>query len=149
MLAEHGFSAAIFAPAWTHEHFSTLSNGEIPKAEVVEHAIWEGNNLQYELGCDCREGRPHHTLEYKSNPIVRFARESPAGSFFLLETNFERAFTQHSTSEDQVLFPRIMRKIVIANHEFLSRVGIDSILRLDRKVLCLTYYQCLYQHLKN
>ena len=41
VLAEAGFSTAIFGPAWTHEHFSTAGYA-LSTAERVEHAMWLG-----------------------------------------------------------------------------------------------------------
>lgn len=96
VLAERGFSTAIFAPAWTHEHFSITSHRSTSttKAESVEQAMWEGRPLPTELGCDCKEGKPHHTSLYQANPILGNAREYPAGSATFFETEFQGAFKE-------------------------------------------------------
>lgn len=98
-LAEHGFSTAVFGPAWTHEHFSTSppidapAANSIPIAKAVDRSMWKGFCLPDELGCDCRKGRPHHTKSYRSEPITKYAREYPAGSVLFLETNFSGALS--------------------------------------------------------
>lgn len=98
-LAEHRFSTAVFGPAWTHEHFSTSSLIDAPAsnaisiAKAVDGSMWKGFCLPDELGCDCRKGRPHHTKDYRSEPIIKYAREYPAGSVLFLETNFSGAFS--------------------------------------------------------
>ncbi|KAL9124224.1 MAG: hypothetical protein Q9217_006423 [Psora testacea] len=90
-LAEHGFSAAVFGPAWTYEHFPISdTNGNI--ADSVDKAMWEGNTLPEELGCDCKDGRPHHRPEYQSFPIVQGAHEFAAGSSCFLESDFQAPF---------------------------------------------------------
>ena len=96
-LAEHGFSTAIFGPAWAHEHFSTSADGTYGGAEnsiakAVDRSMWKGVLLPKELGCDCRKGRPHHNQYYTLEPIVKSACEYPAGSNSFLETDFGQAF---------------------------------------------------------
>ena len=88
-LAENDFSTAIFAPAWTHEHFSTASHESI--AASVERSMWEGLSLPSDLHCECTKGKPHHTLEYRSYPLVRSAREYPVGSSVFFSTDFRPA----------------------------------------------------------
>ncbi|KAL9102867.1 MAG: hypothetical protein Q9163_002019 [Psora crenata] len=92
-LAEHGLSAAIFGPAWTHEHFpDTHINKYI--AALVDKAMWEGSALPDELYCDCKIGRPHHRIGFHSSPIVKGAREYPAGSYCFVESDFQGPFRQ-------------------------------------------------------
>ena len=110
-LANGGFSTAIFGPAWTHEHFSTSSlihdpwGNTISTANAVDQSLWEGFALPEELGCDCRKGRPHHIKDYKLNPIIKSAREYPAGSISFLETNFSRAYILKVEQESGVCLP--------------------------------------------
>ena len=110
VLAEAGFSTAIFGPAWTHEHFSTAGYA-LSTAERVEHAMWLGQLLPSNLGCDCHRGRPHHTREYVGTPIVNHAREFPAGSAHFFETDFVRAFQQVAHSGNLVNPPSSLMTI--------------------------------------
>lgn len=98
VLAERGFSTAIFGPAWTHEHFPLFSSpSESSDAESVQRSMWEGWPLPAELGCDCREGMPHHTNFYQANPILAYAREFPVGSATFFETDFQGTFERKWT----------------------------------------------------
>ena len=98
-LADEEFSTAIFGPAWTHEHFSASASidahygSSISIAKAVDRSIWEGFSLPDQLDCDCRKGRPHHSKDYILNPIIKSAREYPAGSASFLETSFSPAFS--------------------------------------------------------
>ena len=67
--------------------------------------MWLGSLLPADLGCDCHQGRPHHTQEYIESPIVHHAREFPAGSADFFETDFSTAFQQVARSEAQVSPP--------------------------------------------
>ena len=104
VLCQHGLSTAIFAPAWPYEHFSTvISQGmERTIAKAVDRSMWEGVILPEELGCDCRKGRPHHTLFYRSNPIIGQFNELPSGSNQFFETHFNREINDVSPSRDEV-----------------------------------------------
>ncbi len=110
-LAEHGFSTAVFGPAWTHEHFSTSPLTDAPEgdtttiAKAVNQSMWEGFYLPEELTCDCRKARPHHTRYYRSEPIIKHAREYPAGSHSFFETNFSRAFAVKAEQSGSVCLP--------------------------------------------
>lgn len=94
VLAEHGFSTAIFGDAWTHEHFSSSSPSGRSMAECVQRSTWEGWPLPNDLGCDCREGMPHHTSFYRVNPIMAYAHEYPVGSTTYFETDFQGPFVK-------------------------------------------------------
>lgn len=50
LLANQGFSTAIFGPAWTHEHFPKGSLHGEPMAQAVQRSMWEGASLPQELG---------------------------------------------------------------------------------------------------
>ena len=123
VLAQGGFSTAIFGPAWPYEHFSTSNKAALPtcaapriseseesfepmctlpprraepqntfsEAEAVERSMWEGTCLPEQLLCNCK-GDPHHRSGYADMPIMKTAREYPAGSSSFLETNFQQAF---------------------------------------------------------
>ena len=105
VLAKHGFSTAIFGGAWSHEHFTTIQvDAQISIAEAVKYSMWEGKSLPTELGCDCLKGRPHHTSEYTSNPIVASACEMPAGSLLFFETDFQGAFVHPRGLDSKVCF---------------------------------------------
>ncbi|KAF1990627.1 glycoside hydrolase family 85 protein [Aulographum hederae CBS 113979] len=84
-----GFSAGVFGPAWSFEHFGSSS-------QEVECAVWSGEVLPADLGCDCRPAHPHHTLEYQSHPMVKSAREFPLGSEHFLYSDFTLPFTMTS-----------------------------------------------------
>lgn len=64
--------------------------------------MWHGTALPDELGCDCPVGRPHHTPEYISNPVVMHAREFPAGSSLFFETDFQGSFERITNLESRV-----------------------------------------------
>lgn len=92
-----GFSTAIFAPAWTYEHFSNIHSvdsniSETSLAKAVDRSMWEGSSLPENLGCDCLKGKPHHTETYKTHPITKHAGEFPAGSSTFFHTHFRNAF---------------------------------------------------------
>lgn len=103
-LSSNGFSSAIFAPAWAYEHFSTCSTWSInpgSKASIahqVDDSMWIGTRLPDELHCDCRKGKPHHTVFYQSHAIVESAQEYPQGSSRFFETKFVQAF--HTCNDD-------------------------------------------------
>ena len=81
-------------------------------AERVERAMWLGALLPFDLGCDCHQGRPHHTREYIGTPIVDRACEFPAGSAYFFETDFNRAFQQGPLTEDQVSYPSPLMTVI-------------------------------------
>jgi len=99
-LAQAGFSTAVFAPGWPFEHFDTSllkATDAAPTtsmAEAVDRSVWEGHSLPVDLGCDCRKGKPHHTNAYRKHPILRHAREYPAGSSSYFHSDFTKAFRQ-------------------------------------------------------
>ena len=103
ILSQHGFSTALFAPAWTYEHFSTAtpSSEELPIAVAVDRSMWEGIMLPDELGCDCRRGKPHHTEFYRSNPIIKQIDEFPTGSNQFFETHFSKGYEEISSPGDE------------------------------------------------
>ena len=103
-LAEYGFSAAVFGPAWSWEHFSTsiARPGNLSVAKAVDRSLWEGASLPAELGCDCRKGRPHHTLSYRANPIIASVCEYPAGTSSFFDTDFTRAFASTTDNDGEV-----------------------------------------------
>ena len=84
-LAESGFSAGIFAPAWPFEHFPTCS-------AAVQKSMWEGTKLPDVLGCHCVPESRHAIEGYRANPVLKFAAENVAGSASFFYTNFERPF---------------------------------------------------------
>lgn len=61
-------------------------------AKAVDKSMWEGTSLPNDLKCDCLKGRPHHVADYKSNPIIKYAKEHPAGSSKFFHTDFQGAF---------------------------------------------------------
>lgn len=101
-LNQADFSAAVFAPGWAYEHFNTSSTNSTDgapattMARAVDRSVWEGTALPVEVGCDCRKGKPHHTKDYRKHPILRHAREYPAGSSSYFHSDFARAFVQDS-----------------------------------------------------
>lgn len=107
-LANLNFSTAIFAPGWTFEHFreGTVQSDHARKApqagRLVEQTMWEGAKLPTNLQCNCTKGIEQHRLYFQNHPIVRHAREYPAGSATYFETDFNRAFTTGRPSEETV-----------------------------------------------
>ncbi|MCJ1324349.1 hypothetical protein MMC10_001011 [Thelotrema lepadinum] len=90
-LADSGVSTAIFAPGWTHEHFSTDLNGLQSISDKVNQSMWEGRTLPQQLLCGCK-GRPHHTSSYQLHSILNSSIQYPAGSSEFFYTNFRPAF---------------------------------------------------------
>ena len=90
-LADAGVSTAIFAPAWTHEHFSAELNGLESISDKVNRSMWEGCTLPEQLLCDCK-GRPHHTSSYQLHSILKSSIQYPAGSATFFYTDFSPAF---------------------------------------------------------
>jgi len=82
-LAKLGFSAGLFAPAWAVEH-EYYSEG-VPCA--LERAMWTGQALQNNEGCDCDPGT-HDTSYYQDHPITSSALESHVGSNDFFFTDF-------------------------------------------------------------
>lgn len=140
VLADAGFSTAIFAPAWTHEHFSTSSADSPSIAEKVEEAVWQGLPLPDQLGCDCRKGRPHHTVEYQLNPISRHAREFPVGTSSYVETDFQVAFERTATSQDQVCISLLITEPSLTELRAVTKYdrGLDH--KLSCHMCCLSDY---------
>ena len=64
-------------------------------AAQVDRSMWEGFTLPKDLGCDCHQGKPHHTPEYQNCPMVEWAMEHPAGSDSYLQTDFAQPFRIH------------------------------------------------------
>ena len=108
-LAQEGFSTAVFAPAWTYEHFATSLSGPLDVTHVtsmaksVDRSLWEGFRLPNDVGCGCHKGKPHHTEDYQKHPILCHAREYPAGSSSYLHTDFTRAFLSRSNGVSSCL----------------------------------------------
>ena len=105
VLAKGRYSTAIFAPAWSYEHFPTsvpASTACLPGVEsiakAVDRSVWEGFALPENLCCGCRQGRPHRHGDYQNTPIVASSREYPAGSSCYLHTDFTRAFKRDGGS---------------------------------------------------
>ena len=73
-LAAQGVSAAVFAPAWTYEHFPPSATSGESVAAAVDKAVWEGGPLPAKLGCGC-VGEPHRRAGYETHPITKFARK--------------------------------------------------------------------------
>lgn len=103
VLAKGRYSTAIFAPAWSYEHFPTsvpastaCLQGMTSIAKAVDRSVWEGFALPENLCCDCRQGRPHHDGDYQNTPIVASSREYPVGSSCYLHTDFSQAFKRDS-----------------------------------------------------
>jgi hypothetical protein len=94
MLAEYGFSASVFAPGWTYEHFSTRNTGteEFSAAEAVDRAVWAGATLPVQLDCDCTNENSHHSAYYRQNPIIDYAVEYPMGSDVWFYSDFSGPF---------------------------------------------------------
>ena len=109
-LANNHFSTAVFGPAWSFEHFSTVVGSASSKkepalstAEAVDEAMWFGEQLPQDLHCNCEQGTPHHTALYGANPITASAQGYPAGSCNFFFTDFTQAFLQDGDSYRSIL----------------------------------------------
>ncbi|MCJ1477299.1 hypothetical protein MMC13_005970 [Lambiella insularis] len=106
-LQAHGFRPAIFGPAWTYEHFSSTpvaDGSQQTMARSAEQSLWEGARLPSDLRCDCKKGKPHHTVDYQQHPITRHAMEFPGGSSTYFDSDFGRAFSEARSEDGQRLF---------------------------------------------
>lgn len=101
-----GFTAGIFAPAWTYEHFPNHGRD-------VERAMWEGVALPDALQCGCDTPDTHSKAPYQDMPIARFARESAAGSGRFFYTNFERAFQDRQDCDGRSQFAHVGAQAVL------------------------------------
>ena len=107
-LANLNFATAIFAPGWTFEHFragldqSDRAREASQAGRRIEQTMWEGAKLPDNLQCDCTKRIQQHKLYFQNHPIVRHAREYPAGSATYFETDFTRAFAIGRRSEERV-----------------------------------------------
>ncbi|KAF1844534.1 glycoside hydrolase family 85 protein [Cucurbitaria berberidis CBS 394.84] len=108
-LAELGFSAGIFAPAWSFEHFPD-------RGRAVERAIWEGSTLPQDLDCSCGHRSTRHQPNLES-PIIRSASEFAAGSEAFFYTDFSRAFGKHEIEQNDVF----------GGHDMHAQLGAQSI----------------------
>lgn len=88
-LAELGFSAGLFGPAWPFEHCQQ-------HAIEVDRSVWDGDVLPSILNCGCGDDNPHHTPLYERNPIFRKAVEFPMSSSLFFDTKFIRAIRPYS-----------------------------------------------------
>lgn len=61
--------------------------------------MWLGKLLPPDLGCDCYKRLPHET---RGIPIVKHAREFPAGSAHFFESDFSGAFQRVPDPEAHV-----------------------------------------------
>lgn len=141
MLADAGFSTALFAPAWTFEHFATTPSSEAsdpqgPRsiAKAVDLGMWEGVSLPENLKCDCREGKPHHTSQYRQNPIVDNATEYAAGSSTYFYTDFTRAFNQDSHGwrsrlGSQAILPHLLLPMSAPAWEAVENDRLEQLIR--------------------
>jgi len=86
-----GFSAGLFAPAWANEH-EYRSDGV---SNALESAMWAGQALRNEKGCDCDPGT-HATIYYKDWPVTLSALESPVGSSDFFCTDFRSSVIRES-----------------------------------------------------
>jgi hypothetical protein len=110
-LAEIGLSAGIFAPAWTFEHFPG-------HGRAMERAVWDGVDLPDNMSCSCDPACQCHPPNHRS-PVVRYAREFPAGSETFFYTDFNRSFGYHGDKAGYKLYGR---------KRIHSQVGSQSIL---------------------
>lgn len=126
-LVDLGLSAGVFAPAWSFEHFPGYGR-------AVERAMWEGTQLPDKVDCSCGDCRTRHQPNTES-PIIKFARENPAGSDKFFFTDFSRAFSKHQYEEQEIF----------GGHEIHAQLGAQSILphplklRDDNQAVHLSY----------
>jgi hypothetical protein len=83
-LAELGFSAGIFGPAWSFEHFPGHGRD-------LERVVWERQSLPSEIDCSCGNTMSRHQSTPDS-AVTQHARLFPAGSEKFFYTDFSRAF---------------------------------------------------------
>lgn len=95
-LARRGLSATVFAPAWTFEHFPG-------RGRTMEKAVWDGLVPPADLDCSCGKANQHHPYN-RGYPIVRSARQFPAGSESFFYTDFTRGFGRNREEEGRILY---------------------------------------------
>lgn len=108
-LAEIGISAAVFAPAWTFEHFPG-------HGDIAEQAVWDAGALPKNLDCACGKASEHHP---RGKAIVPFARQFAAGSEQFFYTDFARGFGSHRDASSKWLY---------SGKHIHSQLGAQSIL---------------------
>lgn len=94
-VAELGLSAGIFAPAWSFEHFPH-------HGRAVEQAMWEGKSFSEDTECSCGNGSTRHQPNIDF-PILRSAKEFPAGSESFFYADFSRAWCEHKVEDNNVV----------------------------------------------
>ncbi|KAF1944865.1 hypothetical protein EJ02DRAFT_509822 [Clathrospora elynae] len=109
-LAELGFSAGIFAPAWSFEHFPSYGRD-------IERVVWQGAVLPNDLDCSCGDCASRHRPN-KEFAIINTAREYPVGSESFFYTDFSRAFGLHGDEA----------KEFFGDHSMHSQLDAQSIL---------------------
>lgn len=84
-------STAIFAPAWSYEHFP--HNGA-----AVDRSVWLGQYLPNDCSCDCDPEQPHSAVPYQQNGINRYSETNVLGTDRFFHTDFRRVFSKDSTT---------------------------------------------------
>ena len=91
-LAKRGLGAAIFSAHWAYPHFYRAGHeGEGDMySRAVDRFMWEGTpdiDKLDGLTCSCGVGT-HRRPDFKDNPIVKFAKQYPAGSDGFFYTDY-------------------------------------------------------------
>lgn len=96
-LAGIEFSAGIFAPAWTYEHFPQ-------HGATLKKAIWDGTDIPGGLNCSCPNGLQKNHPNNKDSPVIHSGCSHPAGSSHFFFTDFARPFDTHSNAASNLLY---------------------------------------------
>ena len=114
-LARQGVSSAVFAPAWSFEHFFKVED-----AEKVENAMLKGTALSQDPDCGCGNSNQHRPELYQLHSILDSAKTFPAGSHEYLYTDFNRAFSAHDSKtnpfwNDKVIHSQLGAQAALPN----------------------------------
>lgn len=132
-LGEFGLSAAVFAPAWTFEHFPGHEH-------VAERALWDGEIIPEDMECACGKALEIHP---RGKALAAFARQFAAGSQQYFYTDFARAFGCHRDGLSKWLYDGKRMHSQLAAQSILPYMaltsGFDVVDRLDNAVniLCM------------
>lgn len=102
-LSDMEFSAGVFAPAWSFEHFPgdcTPNHGP-----GMDRVMWEGCDLpdSSAITCSCGDARQRHPAN-REHPITTAAFPFPASSDMFFYSDFSMPFAYHSDNESHKLY---------------------------------------------
>jgi hypothetical protein len=114
LLAANGFGSGLFSIAWAFEDFSP-DNKPQQSPRAVDRFMWEGQPslipIIQGLKCGCTDGSKTHIgddngLAFSQNPIVKYAKQYPAGSEGFFHTDYSDAILHLAPDKYQAQIAR-------------------------------------------